>query len=234
MAALQNWRRRQPIPPWDEALTQRTLAPMYRVSASSIAEEIQAATRLVNEMTDRLHRLMRAYGEWNIFEPGPYFDLTPTQVALLTRVVERTATVHVVFYVDALLPAFQAVHQYAARHQFSTPASAEQDEMIYTTLAGHWQRMLEVVRGARMELRHNIGFLAFSGEVEEQARWAHVQAHVGHGLALPWASTPASVLPTLTLSVDFPLPAFRQPGRKRRLQRTWQRLYRQPAHRNFK
>lgn len=214
---------------------QRALAPMYRLSAGCTAEEIQSATRLVGEVAERLHRLTRAYGEWRIFEAGPYFDLTPTQVALLTRVVERAATVHVVFFVDALLPAFQVVHQYAAQIRVWTPANVEQDEMICATLAGHWQRMLEVVSQVRAELQGDISFLAFSGAMEEQARWAHIQPGPHRSSEAPWWTlTPANALPTLTLSVDFPLPAFRQLGRKRRLRRTWQRLYRQQGERKFR
>ena len=232
-AALQQWRPHNPLPPWDEALAQHTLAPMYRLSASSIVDEIQSATRLVGEVTERLRRLARAYGEWRVFEPGPYFDLTPAQVALLTRVVERAATVHVVFFVDVLLPSFQAAYQTAARMSLSVNASAEQHEMIYATLTGHWQRMLEIIDGTRTEMQHDISFLAFNGAAEEQARWAHVSPNTITGSTAPWALTPASALPTLTLAVDFPLPAFRQPGRKRRLMRTWQRLYRQPANRKY-
>jgi hypothetical protein len=233
-AALQNWRPRQPVPPWDKALAQRALAPMYRLSASSVAEEIQSTTRLVGEVAERLRRLTRAYGEWRVFEAGPYFDLTPTQVALLTRVVERAATVHVVFFVDALLPAFQAVHRCAALPMTMAEIGAEHDEMICATLTGRWQRMLEVVNGVCAELQGDISFLAFSGAMEEQARWAHIQPGSNRSLEAPWTLTPANALPTLTLSVDFPLPAFRQPGRKRRLRRTWQRLHRQPADRKFR
>lgn len=245
-AALQSWRLYEPFPPWHEALAPHALPPMYRLPAGSVADEVQSATRLVGEVAERLRRLKRAYGEWRVFEPGPYFDLTPMQVALLTRVVERAATVHVIFFVDALLPTFQTVHRYAytahryTAHRYATQqiavetSGAEHDETIYTTLAGHWQHMLEVINGVRAELRRDIGFLAFSGAVEEQARWERVLPGSSRNPATPWASTPASALPTLTLSVDFPMPAFRQPGRKRRLMRTWQRLYHQRASRTIR
>lgn len=207
---------------------------MYRLSTGNVAEEATSATQLVGDVAERLRRLARAYGEWRIFEAGPYFDLTPTQVTLLTRVVERAETVHVVFFVDALLPAFQAVHRYAAAQAAMTPTTSEHIETIYTTLVAHWQRMLEVFEEVRSRLRHDISFLAFSGAAEEQTRWAHVRPSANANASAPWALTPASVLPTLTLSVDFPLPAFRQPGRKRRLRRTWQRLFRRPTGRTIR
>lgn len=211
---------------------------MYRLKPGSVTEEAHAAVQLAGEVAERMRRLPRAYGEWRIFEPGPYFDLTPAQVALLTRIVERAATVHVVFFLDALLPAFQAVHAYAAQMAMAM-GSTEQDEMIYATLAARWQRMLGVVDAARRHLHDDIRFLALNGAKEEQERWLgtqYLRQNLKQNLkqdmldiqqnmlaAAPWASPERSS--TLTLSIDFPLPAFRQPGRKRRLRRTWQRLY---------
>ncbi len=233
-AALQRWRLSQPFPPWDEALAPRALAPMYRLSAGSVADEVKSASQLVGDVAERLRRLTRAYGEWRIFEAGPYFDLTPAQVALLTRIVERAATVHVVFYVDALLPTFQSLHAYAAAMPTAAMLSTEHAGMIYATLAGHWQRMLEVIDGVRSSLRHDINFLAFNGAREEQERWARLQPGAARHSDAPWSSIRVAACPTLTLAVDFPIPAFRQPGRKRRLMRTWQRLHRQPTNRMFR
>jgi len=190
--------------------------------------------RLVGETAERLRRLTRAYGEWRVFEAGPYFDLTVAQAGLLTRVVERAATVHVVFYVDALLPSFQDAHRTAAQAAMQAAASVEHDEMIYRMLAGQWRRLLEVIDTVRTALAHDINFLAFNGAMEEQARWAHVQHGAPGSPIAPWTLTPACALPTLTLSVDFPIPAFRQPGRKRRLMRTWQRLHRWPTDRTIR
>lgn len=221
---------RDPLPLLTDAPTVRALAPMYRLKPGSVAEEAHAAAQLVSEVAERLRRLPRAYGEWRTFEPGPYFDLSPAQVALLTRLVERAATVHVVFFLDALLPAFQAVQSCAAQAALTT-GSAEQDEMIYTTLTAHWQHMLDVINIARHHLHHDINFLALNSASEEQERWIRTNRSEQTNFTIPWASLERSATPTLTLSIDFPLPAFRQPGRKRRLMRTWQRLYGQTLDR---
>lgn len=201
---------------------------MYRLPAGAVAGEAHDAAQLAAEVAERLRRLARAYGEWPLFEPGPYFDLTPAQVATLTRVAERVATVHVVVYLDALLPAFRTVTTFAA----STPAhvgSAEQSEMVYTTLTAHWERMLEVVHAARLHLRDNISFLAHNGAAEEQERWRGVQRGGAGDAVGPWWAMDRHAAPTLTLSIEFPLPAYRQPGRTRRLRRTWQRRYGLPV-----
>ncbi|HHY55165.1 MAG TPA: hypothetical protein GYA08_06980 [Chloroflexi bacterium] len=222
--ALCAWQKGAPVAPVATALQPRMLAPMYRLVAGSVAAEVQAAVQLVNTVADRLRRLKRAYGEWRTFEPGPYFDLTPAQVTLLTRVTERVATVHVVFYVDALLPAFQETQAYAARF---VPhfGSVEHSDMVITTLASQWRRMLAVVEGVHHDLRHDIDFLALNAAAEEQERWTAARRQSGSSNDPPWCEAAGQRLPSLTLSIEFPLPAFRQPGRKRRLQRTWQRRF---------
>jgi hypothetical protein len=223
-AALRAWQTGAQVISNATALQPRTLAPMYRLTTGSVEAEAHAAAQLVTEVAERLRRLKRAYGEWRTFEPGPYFDLTPAQVALLTRVTERVATVHVLFYVDALLPAFQSVQLYAARFPVHR-GSTEQSDMVYTTLASHWRRMLEVVTAVQQRLRHDIDFLALSAAAEEQERWAPAQRLTGTISDPPWCVQRRGDLPSLTLSIDFPLPAYRQPGRKQRLRRTWQRRF---------
>lgn len=227
-AALCAWQTGAHVLPGVDALPVRTLAPLYRLTAGTVDVEAQAAAQLVTTVAERLRRLRRAYGEWHTFEPGPYFDLTPAQTALLTRVTERVATVHVTFYVDALLPAFQDVQRYAARFPAHT-GSTEHSDMINTTLASHWQRMLAVVDAVQQRLRHDIDFLALSAAAEERERWAPAQRLTKSTVVRPWHTLPGAHLPTLTLALEFPLPAYRQPGRKRRLRRTWQRRFGFPA-----
>jgi len=227
-AALCAWQSGAPITPIGAVLQSRLLAPMYRLPAGSIDVESHAAAQLVSEVAERLRRLQRAYGEWRTFEPGPYFDLTPAQVNLLTRVTERVATVHVVFYVDALLPTFQATQAYAARFAVYC-GSAEHSDTVTATLASHWRRMLATVEAVHARLRHDIDFLALSAAAEEQERWIAHQRLVGASNDQPWGAPGNHRLPSLTLSIEFPLPAYRQPGRKRRLRRTWQRRFGLPA-----
>ncbi|HQY92280.1 hypothetical protein [Caldilinea sp.] len=223
-AALCTGHENASLAPVENGLQARVLAPMYRLAPGSVTEEAHAAAQLAGEVTERLRRLKRAYGEWQMFEPGPYFDLSPAQVALLTRVSERVSTVHVVFSIDALLPAFQLARAYAARFLPLT-GSAEHSDMVYATLASHWRRMLDVVHTARQHLSHDIGFLALNGAAEERARWWPAYRSAAAGDLRPWCVQAPDDLPSLTLTVEFPLPAYRQPGRKRRLRRTWQRLY---------
>lgn len=222
--ALHRWRQRVPLPPVDEALSPSALAPMYRLSTGSVAEEARSAAQLTGEVAERLRRLTRAYGEWRVFEPGPYFDLTPRQVDLLTHIVERASTVHVVFYVDALLPAFQAVQNYAAQVAPHT-GSVEQVETVHETLLERWRRLLAVLDSARAQLAEDVNFLGLSAAHEEQERWLPMPRVAGLNGSADWLLAGRQTLPTLTLAIDFPLPAFRQPGRKRRLMRTWRRLY---------
>ncbi len=197
-------------------LSGRSLAPFYRLRPGSVEEEGRAAAQLAGDVAERLRRLRQAYGEWQQFEPGPYFDLTEEQAALLTRVVERASTVHVVIYLDALLPAFQAVQGCAGQN------SPQMTPCWQNALTRSWSRLLEVLGTAQRALQQDITLLAYSAADEERARW---QRAGGDCPAGPWAPLAVKELPSLTLSVDLPLPVFLQSGRRRRLRRTWQRLY---------
>ena len=95
-------------PPSPSVLEPHLLTPMYRVSGGSVEQEAAAAAHLASDLAERLRRLGAAYGEWRTFEPEPYFDLYGEQVQLLVHLAERVSTVYVAFYVDALLPSFQA------------------------------------------------------------------------------------------------------------------------------
>jgi hypothetical protein len=68
--------------------------------------------------------------------------------------------------------------------------------------------------------------LAAGGGSEERARWRWAWARPA-ALGVAPALLPAlDDVPTLTLAVDFPLPAARQPGRLRRLRRSYARTTR--------
>ena len=197
------------------------LAPMYRVTPATAVAEATAAARVVSEVAHRLQRLRHAYGAWEQFEPGPYFDLTSVQTARLVHVVERVSTVYVVFFVDALLPSFQAV--VGAFATLPMPAGILDEIAMQQRIAEHWRRLIVVLTQARQLLTDNVAYLATNGASEERQRWAawwRLPAQAGLPARLA-ADMPTA--PTLTLSIEFPLPAARQPGRLRRLRRTWDR-----------
>lgn len=198
------------------------VAPMYRVAEHSPAEEGQEAAQLAAEIAERLRRLRTAYGEWPAFEPGPYFDLTPPQVTALVRVVERVATVHVIFFVDALLPSFRRLVDCCALSVQPALRTGPLPPDVQAELVHRWRRLSAVLAHARTLVRDDVGYLAANGADDERTRWrAHWQRPPAGRLPPELFPDLASV-PTLTLGVDFPLPAFRQPGRLRRLRRTWE------------
>ena len=84
------------------ALNLDELVAMYRIAAGE--GEVAAALRVIGDVGERLRRLRDAYGEWQRFEPEPYFDLRPQHAAELLHISERVTTVHAVCFVDALLP----------------------------------------------------------------------------------------------------------------------------------
>lgn len=208
------------------------LVPMYRVNGGhSAVGEVEAAARVVSEVVERMRRLNGAYGEWQQFDIPAYFDLNEQQAACLVRISERVSTVHITFYADLLLPSFQQLLHYWVDTFVPAYAqlgeSAERYEHFLTavqpTLIEQWQRVLGIVLQTRRFLLADVSFLAANGGQEERARWRHWwQQSPAPGLD-PRLMPELGQLPTLTLSLDFPLPAHRQPHRLRRLRRNRER-----------
>lgn len=229
-AALRTLGQAADLPPTPSVLQAHLLTPMHRVQPGTAAVEAASAARLVSDLAERLRRLAGAYGEWQEFEVEPYFDLYGEQAALLVRVSERVSTVHVTFYADALLPSFQAAVDFLALELCPARFRNGAYEGAQTAMNSRWQRLLAVIRQTRAHLAHDAGFLATNGAGEERSRWrAAWRTAAPPGLLPPLAPALAET-PTLTLSVEFPLPASRQPGRLRRLRRARQRQLRSAAH----
>jgi hypothetical protein len=205
-----------PSPP---VLEPHLLTPMHRVGGDSVAQEAAAAAALASDLSERLRRLATAYGEWRSFEPEPYFDLYSEQVALLVHISERVNTVHVVFHLDALLPSFQAALDCLALQMAPARYQDGAYDLAQERMTVHWQHLLDVLHAARLRLADDAGFLAGNGANEERSRWRTAwQGPPPPGLNALLAPALAET-PTLTLAIEFPLPAYRQPGRLRRLRR---------------
>jgi len=195
---------------------------MYRVTEG--AGEVAAATHLVTDSAERLRRLRRAYGAWQEFESGPYFDLTGPQLAMLVQVQERMTTVHVALTLDLLLPSVQAVAGwYLEQWQPIAGASAATQLMradewpaIHDEMQRRWQQACVTIHAVRMALHRSAAYWGFNHAAGERARWPLA----ANGQSTAWQPGLA-VAPTLTLALEFALPAARQPGRLRRLRRMW-------------
>jgi hypothetical protein len=229
--------RLQPATPLGRLVRRDPLVPMYRVLPNptvtdAVAAEAQAAAQTLMAVAERLRRLRAAYGAWRQFDPSAYFDLTHAQSARLVRVEERVTMVHVLFWADALLPSFQCAEAFwqedfrphyldlrAHLHASDAPlvpvlrfADQSRPQMIE-----HWQRLTAVIRATRALLDDDIRFWATNGADDERARWRGAwEVDPAPGLA-PELLPALAYTPTLTLSIDFPLPPYRQAGRRRRL-----------------
>ena len=90
-------------------------------------------------------------------------------------------------------------------------------ESAHLPMIEQWNTLLQVARQTRNLLIQHIGYLAVNGSQEERARWRDAWAEPpARGIAADLCPSLQTV-PTLTLSMEFPLPAYRQPGRKKRL-----------------
>lgn len=229
-----------------QSLHSASLAPVYQIGSAgkavdslqlTVEEEVAAAVESLQPITDRLRRLAMAYGEWAEFDPDAFFDLFPAQSRCLVRVSEGVRTVHVSFYTDLLLPSFQQTerfwsHSFVPAYQAARPGILDLEsespflrhfrQEIHPQLVTCWQRTLTVAEGVRQLLTNDLAFLATLAGEEERYRWRAYWGQAAPGLD-PSLLSELAQLPTLTLSTTFPLPAYRQPGRTRRLRRTWLR-----------
>jgi hypothetical protein len=198
----------------------------------SVQHEAQSAASTLMAIAERLRRLRSAYGAWRHFDASAYFDLTVPQSERLIQINERVTMVHVLFFADALLPSFQVAeafwqedfrpHYLELRSHLRNGNRPLEPVMAFADrsqpqMLDHWRRLVATIRATRALLNNEIGFWAANGSSEERARWRWA-----------WVADPAPGIdaellpalpqtPTLTLAVDFPLPTYRQPGRRRRL-----------------
>jgi len=237
-ALLIAWRQqnRGALPMATAALLELSdLVPMYRVDGETALTEAATAAHLASDLAERLRRLASAYGEWDLFEPAPYFDLLPAQAAQIVRIVERVSTVHVTFFADLLLPSFQTLASALISVRLTEQGLDVTNALRQQELANRWQNLLTVLDGARRRLANDAGYLAANGANEERNRWRAAWEQTAPASSLPDMLIPFERVPTLTLSIDFPLPANRQPGRLRRLRRVRERNRRAAAvHRRTK
>lgn len=209
----------------------RRLSPMYRIQGGSIETEAHAAAQVVGEIAERMRRLTTAYSEWQAFDISAYFDLPPAFSGELIRIVERVSTVHVLFFVDPLLPSFQTAAQFwesefmhAYQHLNRTPEEYRHFvEELQQAMVDHWERLIAVLQTARGHLLDDIGFLTTSGAADERMRWQAIWRRPPAAGLRPELTPDLRQIPTLTLALDFPLPAQKQPGRIRRLRRSRER-----------
>lgn len=207
------------------------LVPMYRIGGGNGTSEADAAAHVVGEVVERMRRLNDAYGEWQQFDIPAYFDLTKSQAGCLVRLSERVSTVHVTFYADLLLPSFQQMVRYWAQTFVPTYQQMNQSAEAYDTfltvvqptLIEQWQQAGMVITQARRLLLEDVTFLAVNGGQEERTRWRRWWEQPPVPGLDPRLTPEVGQLPTLTLSLDFPLPAHRQPHRLRRLRRSRER-----------
>jgi hypothetical protein len=201
------------------------LVPMYQVPDRADGEEAVAAAHVVSAISERLRRLATAYAEWDTFDAPAYFDLSEAHSADMVRLVERVSTVHVVFFADLLLPSFQRAAAFwadsfapaFAQMRSEPQTAAHLYHCLQPEMVKHWQQLLNVIHLSRTVLAEDVGFLSANGANEERSHWRtswNVPARPGLDASL----TPLlAEVPTLTLTFDFALPAYRQPGRLRRL-----------------
>jgi hypothetical protein len=218
------------------------LVPVYDVAGSCVEEEAASAARVLEDVGERLRRLHAAYGEWQEFDAGAYFDLSHAQTRRLVRVSERATTVHVTFFADLLLPSFRSAEHCwflaycpsywrmtEALRSDTDPAQKvrEFSRRVQPEMIAKWTRLCDVARRVHSLLSEDQTHLIAYISLEERMRWRPFWNREPASGVDPQLRAQVDTLSTLTLSTEFPLPATRQPGRLRRLRNN--RLRRNPT-----
>lgn len=111
-------------------------------------------------------------------------------------------------------------------HHLDSAFTADFATIIFPEMAAHWNQLIDVSQQVRRILADHIGYLAVNGSQEERGKWRSAWAQPspvmeGYDDLVP----DYRALPTLSLSIEFPLPVYRQPGRQQRLRLNRQRRW---------
>lgn len=214
-----------PSPQAEDALeVLRGVVQAYRIARNlAVDAEAEQAAHVVRHILDRLARLRGAYGEWRLFDAPAYFDLTPEQAQLLLEMGERVTVVHALFHVDLLLPSVQELLHFwvqmgatpNVRGAITTEEHERFAQQTRPELERRWARAVAVVSACRRLLTGDATWLAANAAEEERWRWRDAG---GKSVDL-LGNVPITQIPSLALTIDFPLPTWKQPGRMRRLRR---------------
>ncbi len=197
---------------------QAPLVPAYHVDPELDGEGQQRrAAQVLAELAPKLARLSEAFPHWQVFEPGPYFDLYDGHLGHFCRVEETHSAVRVRLYADLLLPAFRRAERYwvetflpayhaaqaspngTGRHSADPFGAYLVDEVVPELVAR--LRLAEAsIEGTLGVLGTNLELLNFLGGLEERIQ--HRPRAVAPGLPPGLQRLPRQ-MPTLTLDAWF-------------------------------
>lgn len=111
-------------------------------------------------------------------------------------------------------------------HHLDSAFSADFATSIFPEMAAHWRQLIDVSQQVRRILADHIGYLAVNGSQEERGKWRSAWMQPSPVMEMYEDLVPDyRTLPTLSLSIEFPLPVYRQPGRQQRLRLNRQRRW---------
>lgn len=109
-------------------------------------------------------------------------------------------------------------------HQSDSAFTLDFANSIFPEMVERWHGLIRVGQQARRILADHIGYLAVNGSQEERSTWRAAWMQPSPVMATYIDVSPDyRTLPTLSLSIEFPLPVYRQPGRQQRLRLNRQR-----------
>ena len=202
------------------------MVPAYHIDEQlSSYEQGQRAAQVVPELVQKLNRLKEAYGNWPVFDPGPYFDLYPAHLIDFCWVEETPHVLRVRLYADLLLPAFRRAERYwiesflPAYHAGHNGASTDAfrahlfDEAM-PAMEDLLERAQRVVQDTLDLLRDDLEVLSCLGGLEERIQHRPPPGFsLAPGLSRGLQRLPRE-MPTLTLDVLHRRPEQPSAGRE--------------------
>ncbi len=220
-------------------LHRRPLTPVYRVSSRWDEEKrLNALARMVMTLSDRMSRLPHIWKEWDVFDPGAFFDLYPEQAEILVDIRSSHRYVRVRFFTDVLIPAFQDVETFWVEEVVPAlhvahpvllgkgrgemdPAGETWAHLVARELGPEMERRLYRAAQEIQAIRNRLyewgcvtflatGTFPYNGHRPKEGSPARYQAYLRQRLRL---------IPTLTLQITFSLHAQERHARNRALRR---------------
>ncbi len=219
--ALSRMEQIEPVESAAAAFEGADLVPAYAVPGDGcVEEEAKALAAAVAILAERTVRLEMVYEQWQPFEPGPYFDLCPSHVALICDLEERGSLVHVRLYADLLSPSFRAAERFCVEQFLPIVRASQADVPLRRATWAHelheraWPILQERLIRAEQVIDQAVDSLTQAGHVSFMVAWGAAEERR--------RTSPRGRAPTLTLDFTFPLPLSRRHHRREVLRRRLQ------------
>ena len=188
-----------------------------RPSISVLNREADAMAHVLRRLSDHLQRLSHAFGEWQNFDAGAYFDLYPKQAEVLVNTRAMGRMTRITFFGDLLIPRFQLAEHYfvetfAPSYRAAFPVGREPDRQgpamqlfrdeVEPEMARRWRHLCLVAQVLLWTLKNELDYLVVTDGEEEMFNWRPAWHRPGCPELVPGLLPAWETLTTFTMAVQ--------------------------------